>query len=95
MSSWIIVIVILLSAGCTPWRAEYLEDVTGRATQDEITMKLGPPMAERNLSSGETVWLYRYTGANANQYGGSTWCGEYVLKFDIDKILRQWNRQKC
>lgn len=96
MPLWIIVATtLLLLSSCTPWRSEYLEKVTGRATQDEITLKLGPPMAERTLSTGESVWLYRYTGADVGQYGGGTWCREYVLKFDTQKILRQWDRQKC
>jgi len=95
MLRWFIVLPIFLLSCCTPWRVEYLEEVTGRATQDEVAFKLGPPVSERTLSSGEIVWLYRYTGAVVGQAGGNTWCREYVLKFDAQKILRQWNYQKC
>ena len=95
MPFWLIIAASCLLSGCTPWRVEYLEEVTGRATQDEITLKLGPPMAERTLSTSETVWLYRYSGASVDQYGGGTWCREYILKFDTQKILKEWNRQKC
>lgn len=96
MPLWLLVAAALLFSGCTSWRAEYLEEVTGRATQDEITLKLGPPMSERSLSGGESVWLYHYTGAPVGLYGGGTKeCWAYVLKFDIQKILRQWNSQKC
>lgn len=87
--------VVVLFTSCTPWRAEYLEEGLGHVTQDDVALKLGPPMSERTLSNGEAVWLYRYTGADVNQYGGSSWCREYVLKFDNDKVLRHWNRQKC
>lgn len=95
MLFWPIVLAIFLFSSCTPWRVEYLEEVNGRATQDEIALKLGPPMSERTLGTSETVWLYRYTGAETNQHRGSTWCREYILRFDNQKILRQWNRQTC
>lgn len=77
------------------WRAEYLREAMGRANQDAVIMKLGPPMGERMLSNGDAVWVYRYTGASVGQSGGGTWCQEYVLRFDPQKILREWNRQNC
>ena len=77
------------------WRSSYLEEATGRANQDAVTMKLGPPMGERTLSNGDAVWIYRYSGANMGESGGSTWCREYLLRFDSQKILREWNKQKC
>lgn len=85
----------LLLFSCTPWRSDYLDEVKGRANQDAVTMKLGPPMGERVLSNGDAVWIYRYNGADAGPSGGSTWCREYVLIFDSSRILRDWNRQKC
>ncbi len=91
----ILLLTVATLASCTPWRVEYLEDAKGRATQDDVTMKFGPPMGERRLSTGDAVWIYRYTGADVGQSGGSTWCREYVLRFDPQRILREWNRQKC
>lgn len=93
-----IVFVLLNALGllsCTSWRAEYLGEAMGRANQDAVIMKLGPPMGERMLTNGDAVWVYRYTGASVGQSGGGTWCQEYVLRFDSQKILREWNRQKC
>lgn len=85
----------LVLMSCTSWRAEYLEEVKGRANQDAVTIKLGPPMGERTLSNGDAVWIYRYSGAAVGESGGGTWCKEYLLRFDSKKILRDWNRQKC
>mgnify|MGYP003417069835 CR=1 FL=1 len=85
----------LVLASCTPWRAEFLEDVKGKANQDAVVMRLGPPTSEKVLSTGDAVWIYRYTGAAVGQSGGGTWCKEYLLKFDSQKVLRDWNRQNC
>jgi hypothetical protein len=91
---WLLTIILMLGS-CTPWRTQYLEEVTGLATQDEVTMRLGPPTGERTLSNSDLIWMYRYTGADVGPNGGSTWCREYILRFDTKRILRGWNRQKC
>jgi hypothetical protein len=83
--------VILILAGCTPWRAAYLAEEVGHASQDDVAKRLGPPMSERSQSSGETIWLYRYMRADE----GTTACAEYILTFDTGKVLRSWNRQRC
>jgi hypothetical protein len=73
---------------CAPWRVEYLRGSVNRATQDEITRRLGPPQAARELANGETVWRYQ-------SYQGDLLCLEYILRFDQAGILRQWTRQGC
>ena len=94
--SYAVAILCMVSLfGCTPWRAKYLADVKGQANQDAVTIKLGPPTGERVLSNGDAVWIYRYTGAAVGESGGGTWCMEYLLRFDSQKILREWNRQNC
>lgn len=75
------VLVFLLPfvlVSCTPWRAEYLEDVKGKANQDAVVMRLGPPTNEKILSTGDAVWIYRYTGAALGESRGGTWCKEYL-----------------
>jgi hypothetical protein len=74
--------------GCAPWRMEYLREAVNRATEDEITTRLGPPQAVRELTTGETVWRYQ-------SYQGDLLCLEYILRFDQARILRQWTRQSC
>jgi hypothetical protein len=86
---WVVATVAALSlTACTPWRMTYLRDSVNRATQDEITTRLGPPHAARVLTSGETMWRYQ-------SYQGDLLCLEYILRFDQAGILRQWTRQGC
>ena len=89
MRTWAVALVAVVSlTACTPWRMEYLRDAVNRATQDEITTRLGPPHAARELTNGETVWQYL-------SYQGDLLCLEYILRFDQAGILRQWARQSC
>jgi hypothetical protein len=89
LRAWALALVAAFSlTACTPWRIEYLREAANRATQDEITTKLGPPQAVRELTTGETVWRYQ-------SYQGDLLCLEYILQFDQARILRQWTRQSC
>jgi hypothetical protein len=89
LRAWVMALVAGVSlTACTPWRIEYLRDAVNRAAQDEITTKLGPPQAARELTTGETVWRYE-------SYQGDLLCLEYILRFDRAGILRQWTRQSC
>jgi hypothetical protein len=85
-------VVVLVTAfsltACTPWRMDYLRDAVNEATQDDITTRLGPPQAARELATGETVWRYE-------SYQGDLLCLEYILRFDQAKVLRDWIRQRC
>jgi hypothetical protein len=92
--SWALVCFSVLVIGCTSWKVEYLDEVTGKATQDEVRKKLGPPMEERTLGTGESVWHYGYTGYSATA-AGSYYCYGYNLTFDAQKVLKQWNRSSC
>jgi hypothetical protein len=86
---WVVATLAAFSlTACTPWRIAYLRDAVNRATQDEITTRLGPPHAARELTTGETVWRYL-------SYQGDLLCLEYILRFDQAGILRQWTRQGC
>ncbi|HEX2277046.1 MAG TPA: hypothetical protein VHN13_07925 [Candidatus Tectomicrobia bacterium] len=89
MRTWGVALGLSLSlTACTPWRIAYLRDAVNQATQDEVTLRLGPPQAARELETGETVWRYE-------SYQGDLLCLEYVLRFDQAKVLRQWVRQRC
>jgi hypothetical protein len=86
---WVVATVAAFSlTACTPWRIAYLRDSVNRATQDEITTRLGPPHAVRTLTYGETVWRYQ-------SYQGDLLCLEYILRFDAAGILRERTRQGC
>lgn len=93
MRRLIVPISLIILIGCAPtsWRMVYLNEGLGRVSQDDIAVKMGPPMSTDAFSSGETAWHYQYTSADVHQ----TWCHEYVLKFDTQKILRDWTREEC
>jgi len=73
-------------SACTRWRAEYLEEVKGRANQDDIAQRLGAPTNTHKLNKGGEVWTYEVCSA------GGTGCVYYVLTFDEQQTLRNWQR---
>lgn len=89
---WTVMGLTALAIGCTS-RDAYLSKVTGSATQDEVRKELGSPKEERSLSNGETMWLYQYT--QTESHGMIISCHEYQLRFDAQKVLRQWKGSNC
>jgi len=73
-------------SACTRWQAEYLEEVKGRANQDDIAQRLGAPTNTHKLNKGGEVWTYEVCSA------GGTGCVYYVLTFDEQQTLRNWQR---
>jgi hypothetical protein len=64
-----------------------LREAVDQAAQDEITTKLGPSQAARELTAGGVVGRYE-------SYQGDLLCLEYILRFDPAGILRQWTCQR-
>jgi len=91
---WALVCLGVLVIVCTYWRVQYLDEVTGGATQEDIRQKFGPPMEERNLDTGESVWLYQFTG-HGIMIHANKWCEGYELRFNAQKVLSQWNHNYC
>jgi len=90
---WLITAVISLFIGCTSLKGQYLQDVIGEATQEDIVQQFGPPTEERELPTGGKVWLYRFK--RYSPVASSSVCEGYELRFDDQKILTQWNRFSC
>jgi hypothetical protein len=86
----VLVLATALSS-CTPWRVTYLQEAVDHATQDQVAERLGPPHRVQNLNEGGTVWAYQHH----DSYQGTLFCREYVLTFDINGVLRRWQRQNC
>lgn len=90
----------LALGACLPSQWEYLIDAADRATQDEVTKRMGSPSVTMQMPDGDSVWTYRYevrsslVGRRGDMVGGSP-CVEYVLTFDAEKILRHWVRRPC
>jgi hypothetical protein len=92
---------VLLSACAVsePWPAHYLSSGLDRATQDEVTVQLGPPYETHSLPDGGTEWHYHQRRGRPmigphGTMGGSTSleCEEYVLRFDHTGVLRGWDQ---
>jgi hypothetical protein len=92
--------LMLLTAGCAFLEGKetvYLESAQDRATQEDISRKMGQPKYKATTATGLPIWVYQiYTeepGAQ-NKWGTSgTWCDEYVLTFDKQGILRNWTHK--
>lgn len=89
----LLMLLVLFLGACTPWRVTYLEEAIGKANQDDVTKRLGPPHLERPLTDGSTVWTYQHRSAVVDGTGGK--CSQYVLVFDKNQTLQSWNRQSC
>jgi len=84
--------------GCAVFEAKeitYLRSAENRATQEEVTQRLGPPALTKAGPTGEPILVYQ---VRTQQPGGrynapGQWCDEYVLMFDGQAILRQWTHK--
>lgn len=89
MRLWTLACLAVLVVGCTSSRGQYLDKARGMATQNEIERKWGPPMEERPLATGESMWLYRFKRYSTVQR--TTICEVFELRFDLQSVLRQWD----
>ena len=84
------------SATAQAWRHQYLEAGINTLTMDKVTKKLGPPHQTGVPQDGSTVWRYqykrRYVRSTTYRMYWASRCEEYILTFDENGVLRQWNR---
>lgn len=82
--------LLLGIAGCMffsePWRMQFLRKAEGRASQEEVSNRLGDPLKTEKLSTGGEVWTYEDCIGRI----GSHSCVRYFLTFDDRLILREW-----
>jgi hypothetical protein len=94
----ILAFVVLGGCGTRPQPpGAYLESGLGRLRQNEVELKLGPPLMQVPGDHGRTIWIYRYAGVRTVGPASieELWCYEDALTFGRDKILTHWNRQDC
>lgn len=92
---WAIILgLVLLSCG-GPWRAEYLREARGHATQKDIAQRLGQPNQTRVLQDGTSEWRYECHVACYVGQPDKPICVEYLLVFDQQEILRKWVQMRC
>jgi hypothetical protein len=73
---------------CAPYRVEYMEDALGQATQAELVHKFGYPQRLKRVKNGDQVWEYDFQGEEKK-------CATYVITFNAEDELRQWERRDC
>ncbi|MBA2251969.1 MAG: hypothetical protein H0W13_04580 [Nitrospirales bacterium] len=85
--------------GCSLFQAKetrFLHSAQGHATEEEVQQRLGLPKLAKSLLSGESLWIYQIfdwqPGDNRVTAPG-TWCDEYILSFDHERVLRRWTHK--
>lgn len=95
-----LVLSVALTA-CMGLPDAYFKDNVGKATQQEVTAKLGDPDHRYPLEGGGAKWIYiihvstatYLTYANAD----AEVCYNYELIFDDKQVLQRWqgNNKNC
>ena len=96
-------LVALLSVAlpaCTSWQAQYLTERMHKASQEEVTARLGKPTEVKKLDGGGTEWIYHYFPDSPFNYAykghpAEPDCQEYILTFDERQVLTYWLKQEC
>lgn len=91
---FIISIILLVSCGPRLIKDAYLANVVEQADADQVTLQMGPPNEVKKRSDGGEEWRYRdYQPTYPTKEPGL--CSEYILRFDQNKVLRDWKRKDC
>lgn len=85
--------------GCAVKKEPYLAGHVGRATEQDVRVKLGEPRFMQPGESGGIRWVYRegdrWFADKPTPGGASSDCVEYHLTFDSRKVLRDWIKTAC
>lgn len=90
----------VLATGCTAWQADYLKEQVHKASEEEVTARLGHPDQVKILDSGGTEWVYHVFSDSIFNYSyrgheAEPDCREYILTFNERHILTYWLTQEC
>lgn len=97
------VMTCIVFYGCSAlasWPVQYLDEGINRVSQEDVQNKMGPPYEIHKLSDSSVTWHYHeyqgrgMIGAHGTIEAASpSECGEYVLRFDQTRILREWSKK--
>jgi hypothetical protein len=73
--------------GCESERERYFRKHLHQVSQDAVAQRFGPPHRALELTTGGAVWSYEYRDRSD--------CMVYILRFDPEKVLRDWNERPC
>jgi hypothetical protein len=99
------VVCLSMLASCALGSEDYLRHALGRATQNDLAARWGPPLIEQQGPDGTTVWTYEYRVNRpvpvcrdipvSDCVRGRQECTAFHLTFDMEKILRNWTKHPC
>lgn len=87
---------MFLVVSCGPRLIEdaYLANVVEQADADQVARQMGPADEVKKSGDGGEIWIYReYQPTYPTKNPGL--CSEYTLRFDPNKVLRDWKRTDC
>ncbi|MCG3778432.1 MAG: hypothetical protein JW388_1153 [Nitrospira sp.] len=94
------VFIVALGAvsACSDFETRYFKDRVNEATTEGVAKRYGLPHKVEQREGGQTVWTYFERGSGTSSYAGtarSSFCRAYVLIFDRQETLRNWQQQEC
>lgn len=95
-----LVLVFLLGAvsACSEIETQYFKDRVNEATAERVAKRYGSPHKVEERQGHQVVWTYFDRGSANSGYAGtarSSFCRAYVLTFDREGILRNWQQLDC
>jgi hypothetical protein len=72
---------------CESERERYFRKHVNQVSQDAVAQWFGPPHRAHEFTTGGAVWVYEYHDRSD--------CTVYILRFDQEKVLREWNERPC
>lgn len=90
---------------CGIYLSDVLKDLPIGATEEMVRSRLGAPLLIETLKSGERQWVYRNRVAQpipvcrdipvSDCVRGKFDCTEYLLRFNEENILQDWQERTC
>jgi hypothetical protein len=83
---------------CSDFGAVHFRDEVDKVNQANVAARYGPPHQVEKRQDGRIVWTYFERGSGTAGYSGyarSQYCRAYMLTFDENEILREWQEQDC
>ena len=90
--------MLIGSVACAEFETGYFQSRVNEATSQIVVKRYGPPHKVEQRDDHLTVWTYFDRGSAISGYAGtarSSFCSAYVLTFDREGVLRDWQQQKC
>ena len=85
-------------SACSEFETQYFKDRVNEATAERVAKRYGPPHKVEQREGYQTIWTYFERGSATSSYAGtarSSFCRVYVLTFDREGILRDWQQLDC